>query len=227
MNENDPDATPMIRVWDFPTRLFHWSLVVMVALAYVTSEAEGAWFWIHLAAGYGILGLVVFRGFWGFLGTRYARFANFVRPWPVVREHIGEMLRFQPSPSLGHTPPGGWMIVALLVVLVVLVASGLFAGDDDEMGPLASMIGTSAADAMGEVHEALNSLLWGLVTIHVAAVVFVSVIAGDNLIRAMWTGRRKVPAGLAATRPEDIAAPRPVWLVISITAAVVIVLAVA
>jgi len=231
MSKNAPPGTLSIQVWDRPTRVFHWSLVVLVILGLVTSEAEGVLFWTHLAAGYGVLGLLVFRIFWGFLGTRHARFAEFLRPWSVVREHLKEMLNFTPSPAIGHTAPGGWMIAALLVVLFLLVASGLFAGDDDQLGPMAPMItaklGAWAADAMSEVHESLNALLWTLVGVHVAGVLFVSVTTDDNLIRAMWTGRKKIPAGLAETGNDDIPAPGRLRLALSIAAGIASVLAVA
>jgi len=104
-----------IRVWDLPTRVFHWSLVVLTVLALITSEADGVLFWAHLAAGYGIMGLVVFRLVWGIVGTRHARFSDFVRRWAVGREHMMQTARLSSSRFVGHTPAGGWMIIALLV----------------------------------------------------------------------------------------------------------------
>lgn len=125
-----------IRVWDLPVRVFHWALVILVSLAWITSEADDFLFWAHLATGYGVMGLVVFRLVWGLIGTRHALFKNFIRPWSVVRGHTAEMLRFSRNRSMarfvGHTPAGGWMIVALLAVLGLLIATGLFAGDDGE-----------------------------------------------------------------------------------------------
>ncbi len=204
MSEETDIAKKTGRVWDLPTRVFHWSLAILVLLAWVTSEAEGALFWTHLATGYGVMGLVVFRLAWGVAGTRHARFSDFLYPWSVVRTHMKEMLQPAPARFLGHTPAGGWMIVILLAVLAVLVASGLFAGDEGEKGPLAHIAGAGLADGLGEVHEILNTLLWSLIAVHVAAVLFVSFSTKDNLIRAMWTGRKKNLANLNETVAEDI-----------------------
>lgn len=188
---------PTIVVWDLPVRVFHWALLVMTVLAYVTAEAEGAWFVLHLAAGYAVMALVVFRLAWGFVGTRYARFREFVRPWPSVRAHATDVLRLSPARLVGHNPLGGWMIVALLAALALLVASGLFAGDEGETGPLAHWVGAGMADAIGELHEGLNAVLWALVALHVAGVVAESLLTGENLVRALWTGRKEIE-GVAA-----------------------------
>ncbi|NQU61903.1 MAG: cytochrome b/b6 domain-containing protein [Rhodospirillales bacterium] len=221
-----------IRVWDMPTRVFHWTLGVLALLAWITAEAEGTLFWTHLAAGYGVLGLVVFRLAWGVIGTRHARFTDFVRPWPVVRDHTKAMLRFSPSRFVGHTPAGGWMIVALLAVLALLIATGLFAGDEGEKGPLAHFVGAWLADAMSEVHESLNAVLWSLVAFHVAGVLFVSYTTKDNLIRAMWTGRKENPArfieaGNEETVAEDVPPAGFLRLALSTAVAVAAVLVVA
>ncbi|NQV83577.1 MAG: cytochrome b/b6 domain-containing protein [Rhodospirillales bacterium] len=187
------DEAPSIKVWDMPTRAFHWSVLTLAVLAWITSEAEGALFWTHLAAGYGVMGLIVFRLVWGVIGTRHARFHQFVRPWRVVRTHIQELRSFSPAPFLGHTPPGGWMIIALLAVMSLIVVTGLFSGDDGDAGPLAYLVSPWLADALGEVHEAGNGLLWTLVVVHVGGVLAVSFLTKDNLIRAMWTGRKNNP----------------------------------
>lgn len=189
---------PTVVVWDLPVRVFHWALLAMTVLAFATAEAEGAWFVLHLAAGYGVMALVVFRLAWGFVGTRYARFHEFVRPWPVVREHVANVLRLRPARFVGHNPLGGWMIVALLAVLGLLVATGLFAGDEGEKGPLTHWIGAGAADALGELHEGLNTILWTLVALHVAGVVVESLLTGENLVRALWTGEKETEGAAAA-----------------------------
>ncbi|MDA1088982.1 MAG: cytochrome b/b6 domain-containing protein [Proteobacteria bacterium] len=213
-----------VRVWDLPTRVFHWTLAVLVVFALITSEAEGGLFWTHLAAGYGVMGLVVFRLVWGVIGTRHARFTDFVRPWAVVRDHIKAMLRSSLSRSMagsvGHTPAGGWMIIALLAALALLIATGFFAGDEGDKGPLAHYIGAWLADAMSEAHESLNGLLWTLVGVHVGGVLFVSYTTKDNLIRAMWTGRKEQIAG------EDIPAAGIPRVALSVTVGVVAVVAI-
>jgi len=192
---------PTVVVWDLPVRVFHWSLLVMTTLAFATAEAEGAWFALHLAAGYAVMALVVFRLAWGFVGTRYARFRDFVRPWPAVRAHAVDVLRLRPRHFVGHNPLGGWMIVALLAVLVLLVATGLFAGDEGEKGPLAHWVGAGVADALGELHEGLNAVLWSLVGLHVAGVVVESLLSGENLVRALWNGMKESRDADAAAGP--------------------------
>ncbi|MBT3306656.1 MAG: cytochrome B [Alphaproteobacteria bacterium] len=193
MTKEPIDNTPSIKVWDLPTRAFHWSLLTLAILAWITSEAEGTLFWTHLAAGYGVMGLIVFRLVWGVIGTRHARFSQFVRPWRVVVTHVRKLLSPSPAPFLGHTPPGGWMIVALLAVMTLVILTGLFAGDDGDTGPLAHLVSAWLADGLSEVHEAGNGLLWTMVLVHVIAVFVVSFLTRDNLVHAMWTGRKDNP----------------------------------
>ncbi len=118
------------------------------------------------------------------------------------------------------------MIIVLLMVLAVLVASGLFAGDEGEAGPLAHLAGASLADGLGEVHEVLNTLLWCLIAIHVAAVLFVSYRTRDNLIRAMWTGRKEPLADSTKTVAEDIPSAGVLWVILSAALGIAAVLAV-
>ena len=201
MTKKPGDDTLSIKVWDLPTRIFHWSLVVLALLAWITSEADGALFRTHLWTGYGVMGLIVFRLIWGFIGTRHPRFSKFIHPWPVVRKHLRDLLSQSPAPSLGHTPAGGWMIAALLAMMVALVATGLFAGDDGESGPLVHWVAPWLADGLGELHEALNSFLWTLVLFHVGTVFIVSHLTRDNLIAAMRTGRKANPERFH--KPDD------------------------
>ncbi len=214
MADEHGNAAPTLKVWDLPTRVFHWSLVAFSILAWITSEADGALFWLHLWAGYAVMGLATFRLIWGVIGTRHARFTAFIRSWPDVRSHIRKLLSPSPAPSLGHTPPGGWMIALLLVVLILLVATGLFAGDDEELGPFALFVSAGLADALGEIHEGLNGLLWTLVVFHVCAVFAVSWLTRDSLVRAMWTGRKinpdRFPPQDGNAPPADI--PPAGWL---------------
>jgi len=189
-----------ILVWDLPVRVFHWSLVAMIALAFATSEAKGFLFKLHFAAGYAVIGLVAFRLAWGLAGTRHARFAAFVQAWPEVRRHALDVLRLKPARFIGHNPLGGWMIVALLATIGLLAATGLFAGDEGKSGPYAALAGPWLADALGELHEGLNAILWTLVAAHVAGVAGESLLTRENLVRAMWNGRKE------AAYPADVAA---------------------
>jgi cytochrome b len=170
--------------------LFHWSLAIAFAIAYASAEE---WEGLHVNAGYVIGGLIVFRVLWGFVGTRHARFGDFVRPPADVRRYLGEALRLKAPRYLGHNPAGGAMVVALLVFLTLTVVSGIaLHGAEDFAGPLAGLLrGELAVDLVEEVHELAANVTVFLVVLHVAGVLFASLEHGENLIRAMITGRKR------------------------------------
>jgi cytochrome b len=199
-----------VLVWDVPTRLFHWMLVLLVALAWVTGEAEGSMFAVHKLAGYGVAVLLVFRVIWGFAGSRHSRFSDFVRPWREVFAHIKGMFRLRPARTLGHNPLGGWMALVLLLVLEAQVGTGLFASDDGLGGPLAGTVAAGTAHAIAELHEGLSGALLGLIGLHVVGVLVESLLTRDNLVRAMITGRKAVTPGEAEAGQS--AAVAPGWL---------------
>lgn len=203
---DSPDRRATL-VWDLPTRLFHWSLVLLVGLnLFVVSPRGGLSTMIHFIAGYAIAGLLAFRLVWGFIGSRHSRFSDFVRPWPRLREYLGRLMRFDPPHSTGHNPVGGWMILALLCFLLLLIATGMLGARRHAAGPLASWIG-GGAPLVGELHSLLSSLLIGLIAVHVAAVLGEWLLTGENLIRAMVTGHKPLPASEAAGEPP----PAPPW----------------
>jgi len=182
-----------IRVWDLPTRFFHWALLALVAFAWITSEIDGTLFNLHVFAGVAILGLIVFRLVWGVIGSRYARFSDFIKPWPVVAEYGRKMFTRKAPRHLGHNPLGGWMIVFLIVTLTVTVFTGLFTSDDGNAGPLAWRIPSGLAHTMEELHEGVSGFLGFLIGIHVLGVIVHGFVSGENLPRAMWTGYKTVP----------------------------------
>jgi cytochrome b len=195
-------------VWDLPTRLFHWSLVLLVALnLFAISPRGGSSTVIHFVAGYAIAGLLAFRLVWGLIGSRHSRFSDFVRPWPRLREYLGRLMRFDPPHSTGHNPVGGWMILALLFFLLLMIVTGLCAANRRVAGPLASWLGAGAAGLAGELHSLLSSLLIGLIIVHIAGVLGEWLLTGENLIRAMVTGLKRLPAAEAASEPP----PAPSW----------------
>lgn len=217
----DPADKQPLFVWDIPTRLFHWIVVIAVIVAWATGEADSDfWFDVHLAAGYTVLAALIFRVIWGFAGSRHALFRDFVRGWAAVRDYTKKLLGLRPPHSVGHNPLGGWMVILLLVVLAGMVATGLFGGEPDEaeVGPLAYLIAPALAEALVEVHEALFNVLLVLVGIHIAGVITDIVLTRDNLILAMITGYKRVPASLASAGAGPVSNGR---------AAVVFVIAVA
>lgn len=203
-------ANSTVLVWDAPIRLFHWTLVFLVALAWVTGESEGSMFLVHKLAGYGVAVLLVFRLIWGFAGSRHARFAGFVRPWREVLAHLRAVLRLRPARTLGHNPLGGWMALLLLLVLAAQVTTGLFASHDGLGGPLAGAVTSGTAHAITELHQGLSGALLGLIGLHVVGVLVESMLTRDNLVRAMITGRKTVAPGEAEAGQSAVTAPA--WL---------------
>ena len=197
-----------LRVWDLPTRLFHWSLVLLFALLWFTGEkgeafvaamgvlgvrVDDAMNW-HVGCGYGVLGLLLFRLLWGFLGSDTARFGYFLRSPLTAARYLVRVLRGGNGDAPGHNPAGGWMVVILLAGLLVQVGSGLFAYDDYGFeGPLAHLVGEQLGQGLLALHRANVNVLLSLVGLHLAAIAFYALVKRDNLIRPMLSGRKVFP----------------------------------
>jgi len=184
--------TPTVKVWDPLVRLFHWSLVAAFALAYLT---EDDWLGVHTTAGYVVLGLVGFRLAWGVVGTRYARFSSFVRRPRAVLAYLRDMIGGRERRHLGHNPAGAAMILALLGALLITGATGLAVyGIEPGAGPLAGWLagaGHGWEEFFEQTHEFFANLTLALVGLHVAGVVLTGWRHGENLVRAMVTGRKR------------------------------------
>jgi len=186
------------RLWDAPTRLIHWALVVLVAFSWWSGEEhEMEW---HRWSGYGILALVVFRLFWGVAGPATARFARFVRGPATVAAYARTLFRRGGQYAPGHNPLGGWSVVAMLAALAAMVLAGLFAVDVDgfESGPLATYVTFEQGRAAAEVHEIVFNVLLALIARHVLAIVFYRIWKGQRLLPAMIHGRAPEGVALAA-----------------------------
>ncbi|MCT2398961.1 cytochrome b/b6 domain-containing protein [Novosphingobium mangrovi (ex Huang et al. 2023)] len=186
------------RVWDLPVRLFHWLLVPLIAFSWWSGE-EHYMDW-HRLSGYAILALLVFRIWWGFAGSRTARFGQFVRSPGTVLAYAKTLGSRSAHAADGHNPLGGWSVIAMLAVLVTMVVAGLFAVDVDgfESGPLADYVTFDQGRAAAEFHETVFNAIVALVALHVAAIVFYLGFKRLNLVRPMITGRRARAAGEAA-----------------------------
>ena len=171
-----PPAT--VTVWDRFVRVFHWSLVALFALAFVTGEEIEQ---VHVAAGYGIAGLVALRLVWGFAGSRHARFSDFVRSPRAVFGYLGEAAAGRSRRYLGHNPAGGAMIVALLTMLTATATTGFMMTTDAFWG----------AKWVEEVHEASADFMLVLIALHVIGVAVSSIAHRENLVKAMVTGRKR------------------------------------
>ena len=196
MNEAIPAATAATReakVWDPLVRVFHWTLVIGFFTAYLT-EGEDATLTLHTWAGYTVFGLVLVRLVWGFIGTRHARFTDFVRRPAVVKEYVGSVLRLNPRRYLGHNPAGGLMIVGLIVSLLATTFFGMgLLAIEEQAGPLVGWFGGLGGgweDGFEGLHEFFANFALFLVVVHVAGVLVESLLHGENLVRAMFTGRK-------------------------------------
>lgn len=182
-----------VKVWDPLIRVFHWTLVTAFIIAYAT---EDDLMQLHAFAGYVIAGLLIFRVAWGFVGPRHARFSDFVSSPREVLAYLKDTLTLRARRYLGHNPAGGLMILALLAALSLTTLSGLVLyGVDEHAGPLAGLMagyGEAWEDPLEEIHEFLANLTLALVFIHVAGVIVSSFLHRENLVRAMWTGTKRV-----------------------------------
>ena len=184
------------RVWDLPLRLTHWALAVAVTGAIATHYAGTAWFPWHRAFGYAVVVLVAFRVVWGFVGTRHARFAAFVRgPRAVVDFLTGR----GPGVHPGHNPLGALSVLALLASLAVQGVTGLYANDEiADTGPFYGWISPATSNRLTAVHAWNSNLLIALVALHLVAIAWYGVFRRRPLVRAMLDGRRpaaEVPEG--------------------------------
>lgn len=190
-----------VRVWDLPTRLFHWILSLTVVGSLVTGQVGGNALVWHIRLGLLVLALLVFRLAWGFVGGYWSRFASFLYgPRSVVA-----YLRGEPGPGgrydVGHSPVGALSVFALLGLLALQVATGLVA--DDEIattGPLYRFVSTATSGVATGWHKAFGkSLLIGLVLLHVAAVLYYQWRKRRNLLAPMLHGNMPLPAGTQAS----------------------------
>lgn len=173
-----PDRAPAdaeVRVWDPLVRIFHWSLVAAFTVAFVTGEHFER---LHIMAGYAVAGLIAFRVVWGFVGSRHARFSDFVYPPAALIAYLRDMVRGRPVRTLGHNPAGGAMV---LVMLAITSATGY----------ALTLTDFSRSKWMKELHEIAANATLGSVALHVAGVLVSSVLHREDLIRAMFTGCKR------------------------------------
>ena len=167
-----------ILVWDVPTRVFHWLLVLCFAGAWLTSESERLQM-IHYAFGYSACALVLFRLVWGFIGTKYARFSQFIKAPSEIIGHLKGLLSSHSHSTVGHNPVGGIVMVGLMLLILLIGLTGYFS------------VKEFLGDLMGEAHEAIASLALAVVVIHIAAAIIMSVLQKENLVKAMVTGKKR------------------------------------
>lgn len=190
------------RVWDLPTRLFHWLLALCVLGLVITGYTGGQAMDWHARLGYSVLALLLFRLVWGFVGGRWVRFSSFL----YKPRHVLAYLRGQPHPDhlVGHNPLGAGSVFAMLLVLLVQVGTGLF-GDDEIAftGPLNALVSTATGLALTAYHKNVGQfLVIGLVLLHIGAVLFYLLKKRQNLVRPMLTGDKELSAPTEGSRDD-------------------------
>jgi cytochrome b len=187
--ENSERPPRIIMVWDFPTRLIHWLLVIFVIISFLTGNIGGNTMQYHEWSGFTILTLLLFRIVWGFVGSRESRFMTFIRGPSAVVRYATTLLRSDSTRHLGHNPLGGWPIIAMLFALLVQAGTGLFANDDIVTeGPLFDWVSKVTSDWLTRIHKLNQEVIIALVSIHVLAVLFYLFFKRENLVKPMITG---------------------------------------
>jgi cytochrome b len=202
-----------VKVWDLPVRLFHWSIVVLIAAAWLSQEF--LWMNVHIWIGCSILTLLLFRVVWGFVGSDTARFRQFLKSPIAAFRHLSELRRREPDREIGHNAAGGWMVLVMLGLLGVQAGTGLFSNDDANTdGPLMHLVGKEDSDWLSHVHALNFKFIEIAILLHVLAIVTYAVLKRQNLVRPMLTGTKIVPGAVVAPRLVS-----PVWAAVTLAVA--------
>ena len=219
-----------VAIWDMPTRLFHWVVVLLFIALWITGT-DGPLDW-HIPIGEALLALLLFRLAWGIVGSRHSRFSDFVVGPRAAWQHAHEMLRVAlrgaagappeadaaHAPHAGHTRIGGWMILVLLALLLAQSVSGLFASDEITTdGPLTHLVSGHAERMFSDYHSIAFNVLLALIAVHIAAALFYLVRKRENLILPMITGRAELPETAAASEGRFASG----WLALALLAVAV------
>lgn len=212
-----PETLKTVTVWDLPTRLFHWTLVILMIAQWLTAENSETMDY-HVWGGYAVLALVLFRLIWGFVGSDTARFGDFLRGPGAALEYAKALRRGETPHYLGHNPMGGWSIVAMLALLLIQAGTGLFANDDILIeGPLYAWVSKGTSDWLTSIHKLSFNLLLLVIAVHISAVLFYLLVKRENLIHPMLSGRKRLPPTLVSSAPR-IVSP---WLGLTVFAVAV------
>ena len=176
-----------IRIWDLPTRLFHWALVLAVLGSFISADDDGGTLVWHARFGYFILSLLLFRVIWGFTGSHYAKFFNFIKSPKTVLSYLKN-----PIEVPGHNPLGALSVIALLGFLLLQAVTGLFASDDIAFeGPLVKYVSSSVTELITSIHRLNESVLITLVALHIGAILYYRWMKKTDLVKPMVTGDKE------------------------------------
>ena len=177
-------------VWDFPLRLFHWSLFICVVGAIISAKTEVLW--VHERFGLAVLGLVTFRIFWGFLGGRYARFSQFLRSPKAALNGLKTLFRPDPVSKSGHSALGGYAVLGLLGIPLLMAVTGTMSNDDVLFeGSLAHLV-PNLTDKIADVHHFSERFLFLIIILHIAAILIYKFKKKRNLTMVMVKGKSKI-----------------------------------
>ncbi|WP_042295908.1 cytochrome b/b6 domain-containing protein [Paraburkholderia bannensis] len=192
-----------VRVWDLPTRLFHWLAVALVAIAWLSQRMN--WMQLHVRAGETLLALVLFRLLWGCCGSETARFSRFLASPKAAWRHLRHLARREPDVQVGHNAAGGWMVLLLLALLLVETLSGLYVNNDvaDE-GPLSEIVPAAIANAISAIHAVGWDVLAAAVVLHLCAIALYALVKGHHLVGPMVTGTKPLPATTRVPRRASL-----------------------
>ncbi len=183
----------MTRIWNLPLRIFHWGLVACYITAWFTRDSR--YLDIHIFAGYMMIGLILFRLFWGIAGGPYARFRDFSFSWRQVVDYLRGILKRNPERFVGHNPAGSWVIFLLLGMSGAMAVTGLMTfGGEEQHGPLAGLLTFAQGDRVHQLHELLAWFTLVIIGIHLAGVVVESLLLRENLVRSMISGFKPATA---------------------------------
>lgn len=186
-----------VLVWDVPIRLFHWAVALLIPVLYLTWRLN--WMDWHAQAGYVLLALLLFRALWGVFGSDTARFSRCLTSPSVCMRYLGRLHRREPDTIAGHNPAGGWMVVAMLGLMLGETLTGVYINNDvaDE-GPLTEIVPARITNLITDLHALIWDVLLVAVVIHLAAITFYAVVKGHNLVRAMVIGSKRLPERVPA-----------------------------
>lgn len=189
-----------VRVWDLPTRLFHWALAACVIASIITANLGGNWMAWHGRLGYAVLSLLLFRIVWGFVGGHWSRFGNFLYGPASMLAYLRG--RARPEHQVGHNPVGMLSVFALITILLLQVSTGLFSDDEIAFtGPLVSLVSGETVSQATSYHKSVGKLiLIVLVSLHVLAILFYKWVKKENLVRPMVLGDKQVPVPVPSAR---------------------------
>jgi len=190
-HQTSENSAKTLKIWDLPVRIFHWSLVILFIAAYITNVLGTNYFKYHLWCGYAIIVLVSFRIVWGIVGTYHARFTTFVRNPVATAKYAINVFKRNDKHYVGHNPLGALMVIALLLTIFIQAVTGLFTNDEIfNTGPLYGYISNELSLKLTSLHRQLFYWILGAVVLHIAAVIIHVFFKRDNIVKAMFTGKK-------------------------------------